>query len=78
MYVGVHTNTLTNTHKKNVLGCTCSKLKLPALIAIPNCTVTLHSCLKSYKQGIQSEEEMWFLSHVFFLSTYTRTFLLLS
>lgn len=41
-----------------MLSCTCSKSKLPALITIPNCTVILFSCLKSYKWGKQSEEEV--------------------
>lgn len=46
-----------DTHTQiHVLGCTCSKSKLPALITIPNYTVILYSSWKSYKWGKYSEE----------------------
>lgn len=55
MYVGVYMDTHMQTH---MLGCTCSKLELSALITIPNCTVILCFCLKSYKWGKQFEKEI--------------------
>jgi len=41
----------------HVLGGTHYKLKLPAVITIPNCSVILYPCLKSYKWRKWSEEE---------------------
>lgn len=49
----------THTHM-HVVGCTCSRSKLPALITILNCTI-LYSCLKSYKWGKYSAEIEFFI-----------------